>query len=49
VPAQTSKQLHRALTVYGWSGGSKFRVASNPEFLREGTADESSGGSCHRG
>jgi hypothetical protein len=38
VPAQTGKQLHRALTVYGWNGGSKFRVASNPEFLRKGTA-----------
>jgi UDPglucose 6-dehydrogenase len=38
VPAQTGEQLRRALTVYGRSGGSKFRVASNPEFLREGTA-----------
>jgi UDPglucose 6-dehydrogenase len=38
VPAQTGAQLRRALTAYGRSGGSKFRVASNPEFLREGTA-----------
>ena len=38
VPAQTGEQLRRALTVYGRSAGLKFRVASNPEFLREGTA-----------
>lgn len=38
VPAQTGEQLRRALAVYGRSGSSKFRVASNPEFLREGTA-----------
>jgi UDPglucose 6-dehydrogenase len=38
VPAQTGEQLRRALTVYGRNGGSRFRVASNPEFLREGTA-----------
>ena len=40
VPAQTGQQLKHALTVYGRSGGVKFRVASNPEFLREGTAVE---------
>jgi UDPglucose 6-dehydrogenase len=38
VPAQTGEQLRRALTVYGRKGGTTFRVASNPEFLREGTA-----------
>jgi UDPglucose 6-dehydrogenase len=38
VPAQTGEQLQRALTVYGRKGGTTFRVASNPEFLREGTA-----------
>jgi UDPglucose 6-dehydrogenase len=40
VPAQTGEQLKRALNVYARSGGVKFRVASNPEFLREGTAVE---------
>jgi UDPglucose 6-dehydrogenase len=38
VPAQTGEQLRRALAVYGRKGGTTFRVASNPEFLREGTA-----------
>jgi UDPglucose 6-dehydrogenase len=38
VPAQTGEQLRHALQVYGRSNGSRFRVASNPEFLREGTA-----------
>ena len=38
VPAQTGQQLQRALAVYARRGGVKFRVASNPEFLREGTA-----------
>ncbi len=38
VPAQTGEQLKRALKVYASSAGVKFRVASNPEFLREGTA-----------
>lgn len=37
VPAQTGEQLRRVLAVYGRNGG-LFRVASNPEFLREGTA-----------
>ena len=40
VPAQTGQQLKRALAVYARSGGLSFRVASNPEFLREGTAVE---------
>jgi UDPglucose 6-dehydrogenase len=38
VPAQTGEQLRHALQVYGRSNGGRFRVASNPEFLREGTA-----------
>jgi UDPglucose 6-dehydrogenase len=38
VPAQTGEQLRHALQVYGRSNGASFRVASNPEFLREGTA-----------
>ncbi len=40
VPAQTGEQLKRALQVYASNAGAKFRVASNPEFLREGTAVE---------
>lgn len=38
VPVQTGKQLKHALGVYGRKSGVAFRVASNPEFLREGTA-----------
>jgi len=38
VPAQTGQELKRALCVYGRKGAVKFHVASNPEFLREGTA-----------
>jgi UDPglucose 6-dehydrogenase len=38
VPAQTGQELKRALSVYGRKSGITFRVASNPEFLREGTA-----------
>ena len=38
VPAQTGQQLKRVLGIYGRSGRVHFRVASNPEFLREGTA-----------
>ena len=40
VPAQTGQELKRALAVYGRKTGTTFRVASNPEFLREGTAVE---------
>jgi UDPglucose 6-dehydrogenase len=40
VPAQTGDQLKRALQVYAKNAGASFRVASNPEFLREGTAVE---------
>ena len=38
VPALTGVQLQKALAAYSLDGGSKFQVASNPEFLREGTA-----------
>ena len=38
VPARTGLELQRALTAYSSGGKSAFRVASNPEFLREGTA-----------
>lgn len=38
VPAQTGQELKRALAVYGRKSGIQFRVVSNPEFLREGTA-----------
>jgi UDPglucose 6-dehydrogenase len=38
VPAQTGQELKRALAVYGRKSNVKFSVASNPEFLREGTA-----------
>lgn len=38
VPARTGEELKRALSVYGRKSGVTFRVASNPEFLREGTA-----------
>src|SRR5204863_8549365 len=40
VPAQAGQQLKRVLGVYSRKAGSEFRVASNPEFLREGTAAE---------
>ncbi len=38
VPVQTGQQLKRALAIYGRNSSVSFRVASNPEFLREGTA-----------
>jgi UDPglucose 6-dehydrogenase len=40
VPARTGQELKRALAVYGRKSDVKLRVASNPEFLREGTAVE---------
>jgi len=38
VPARTGLELSRALLAYSRNSNVKFRVASNPEFLREGTA-----------
>jgi UDPglucose 6-dehydrogenase len=38
VPARTGFELSRALAAYSKNSKVKFRVASNPEFLREGTA-----------
>jgi UDPglucose 6-dehydrogenase len=38
VPARTGLELSRALAAYSKKSNVKFRVASNPEFLREGTA-----------
>lgn len=38
VPARTGVELQRALSAYSRNSDLKFRVASNPEFLREGTA-----------
>ncbi|MGD1209875.1 MAG: UDP-glucose/GDP-mannose dehydrogenase family protein [Candidatus Acidiferrales bacterium] len=38
VPARTGQELKRALSVYSRKTGITFQVASNPEFLREGTA-----------
>jgi UDPglucose 6-dehydrogenase len=38
VPARTGLELQRALAAYSRGGGVHFSVASNPEFLREGTA-----------
>ncbi len=38
VPMQTGQELKRALAIYGRNSGCNFSVASNPEFLCEGTA-----------
>jgi UDPglucose 6-dehydrogenase len=38
VPALTGVQLQKAMAAYSRGGDLKFQVASNPEFLREGTA-----------
>jgi UDPglucose 6-dehydrogenase len=38
VPARTGLELIRALSAYNRNGNVHFHVASNPEFLREGTA-----------
>src|SRR2546430_4863314 len=38
VPARTGLELRRALNTYSRNANVTFRVVSNPEFLREGTA-----------
>jgi UDPglucose 6-dehydrogenase len=38
VPMQTGQKLKRALDIYARNSGCRFSVASNPEFLCEGTA-----------
>jgi len=38
VPMQTGQKLKRALAIYARNSGCSFSVASNPEFLCEGTA-----------
>lgn len=38
VPMQTGQKLIRALAIYARGSDCKFSVASNPEFLREGTS-----------
>ena len=38
VPARTGLELSRALSAYSKNSKVRFRVVSNPEFLREGTA-----------
>ena len=38
VPMQTGQKLKRALAIYSRNSGYSFTIASNPEFLREGTA-----------
>ncbi|HVB99871.1 MAG TPA: UDP-glucose/GDP-mannose dehydrogenase family protein [Candidatus Dormibacteraeota bacterium] len=40
VPVRTGQELKRALAVYGRNSNVSFRVASNPEFLREGSGVE---------
>jgi UDPglucose 6-dehydrogenase len=40
VPARTGLELRRALNAYSRKSNLTFRVVSNPEFLREGTAVE---------
>ena len=40
VPVRTGQELKRALAVYARNSGTSFRVASNPEFLREGSGIE---------
>jgi UDPglucose 6-dehydrogenase len=38
VPVQTGRQVRKALEIYARGRSTQFHVASNPEFLREGTA-----------
>ncbi len=40
VPVQTGMWIDKTLKVYGGGGDERFDVASNPEFLREGSAVE---------
>lgn len=40
VPVQTGRWIERTLKIYNSSGEAEFDVASNPEFLREGSAVE---------
>lgn len=40
VPVQTGMWIEKTLKVYGGGEGDRFDVASNPEFLREGSAVE---------
>lgn len=40
VPVETGQKIRHVLAVYGRGGGHNFRVAANPQFLREGTAIE---------
>ena len=40
VPVQTGKQLKHILTAYCRKPDTRFRIAANPQFLREGTAVE---------
>jgi UDPglucose 6-dehydrogenase len=40
VPVETGQKIRHLLAVYGHGGGVSFRVAANPQFLREGMAVE---------
>lgn len=39
-PVETAQKIRHVLEVYGRRGAGHFRVAANPQFLREGTAVE---------
>lgn len=39
-PVETARKIRHLLGVYSRGGGRSFRVAANPQFLREGTAVE---------
>lgn len=39
-PVETARKIRHLLAVYNRGGASNFRVAANPQFLREGTAVE---------
>ncbi len=38
VPAGTSEKIRRIIKMTGWNADSSFDIASNPEFLKEGSA-----------